>query len=120
MKPGVEFTAQRARWFDLPPQGESESDIEFRERVAGALRDRGKIIEAHEAYHNCLYDDPSGAPMTGILGAVAQVMQGQNYGSKGNRQVGDDIAAGVCAQSTHDEDPLGMLLAAFLTRVPNR
>lgn len=113
MNDGVAYTAQRAQWFGISPQGEAESNIEFRERVAGELRDKGRIIEAHEAYHNCLYDDPSGAPMTGIIGAVAQVMQGIDYGSSGNRQIGDDIAAGVAATRPPDPDPMMMLFAVM-------
>ncbi len=73
----------------------------------------GKIIEAHEAYQDKRYED-SDSVMTGITGAVAQAFQGVDYGSHGERQVGDDIAAGILAQAPKREvDPMMMLLACF-------
>ena len=48
------ITAQRAQEFGLPAQQEGESDTVFRARVSGALRDQGRIIEAHEAHTNSL------------------------------------------------------------------
>lgn len=54
---GTEYTKQRAEWYKVSLQGKDETDQAFRERVSGSLRDMGHTIEAHEAYHNCLYDD---------------------------------------------------------------
>ena len=105
----LEITAQRAREFNIAAQEAGESDDAFRHRVSGALRAQGHIIEAHEACQNALYDDPTANVMTGIFGAMAQMMQGREYRlSDGMRQVGDDIAAGVVAQTPQD-DSAGML-----------
>ena len=116
MKQGTEITAQRASEFGIEGQREGESDSNFRDRVSGALRATGNIIEAHEAFNNSLYDDPDGDAMTGIMGAVAQALQGRNYGAKtGSQQVGDDIASGIVSQSPKD-DSAGLfgLLAILL------
>lgn len=110
----LEITTQRAKEFELAPQGENESDQSFRERVAGELRDQGHLMEAHEAYNNCLYDDPNGNAMTGIIGAIAQQMQGINYGSAGNRQIGDDIAAGELTLKSHNEPPMAPDMALLM------
>ena len=51
-------------------QKEGESDDAFKSRVAGELRSRGQIIEAHEAHSGRRYDDPEQGPtgpMAGIL-----------------------------------------------------
>ncbi len=80
-----------------------ESDDVYRSRVAGELRKQSKIIEAHEAFSGRRYDDPeqeSTGPMAGISGAVAQIMQEREYSPRDpNRQIGDDIAAGVLVQN---------------------
>ncbi len=111
MKAGTEITAQRAQEFNLEPQGEEESDAAFRDRISGKLREKGHIIEAHEAYANALYDDPEGSAMTGIVGVVAQALSGRNYGSSGSRAVGDDIAAGTVANKPRDPARDGLLVA---------
>jgi len=42
--------------------------------------------------------------MTGIMGAMAQALQGRNYGAKtGSEQVGDDIASGIVSQAPKDD-----------------
>jgi len=96
-------------------QGEGENEDAFKSRVAGVLRKKGSIIEAHEAFSGRRYDDEEqGAtgPMAGIFGAVAQAMQGREYSpSDPERQIGDDIAAGVLAQ--RGEDPAKSALAAI-------
>jgi hypothetical protein len=57
-----------------------------------------EIIEAHEVAQDKRYDEEGGdTVMMGITGAVATALQGRNYGSKGDRRVGDEIAAGVVA-----------------------
>ena len=88
-------------------QSEGENEDAFKSRVAGVLKKKGSIIEAHEAFSGRRYDDEEqGAtgPMAGIFGAVAQAMQGREYSpSDPERQIGDDIAAGVLAQ--RGEDP---------------
>ena len=90
------ITTQRAQEFNIPPQGSDESDTVFRERVAGALREQGHFIEAHEALRNCLFDDAEGGSgvMQGVMGATAQTMRGKTYSRDGASQVGDDIAVG--------------------------
>ena len=117
MKAGTEFTAQRAEWFGIDPQGPNENETEFKDRVSGALRDMGHIIEAHEAFHNQLYDEVSEGepgPMVGILGAMAQQMHGKNYGRRGVSQVGDDVAVGMVVEKSRPEMPPEMALLALL------
>lgn len=90
-------TAAHARDFKLVPQGAQECDSAFRHRVAGALRDRGHLIEAHEAQQDRRYDDPDGDVdvLAGVTGALAQAQQGIDYHVRGEQQVGSDIAAGA-------------------------
>ena len=87
-------------------QNEGEGDDAFKSRVTGELRAQGQIIEAHEAYSGRRYDDPDQGPtgpMTGIFGAVAQAMQGREYSPHDpERQIGDDIAAGVVSRAGKD------------------
>lgn len=81
------------------PQIEGESDSAYRSRIAGVLRGNGQIIEAHEVYSGRRWDDPEQSttgPMAGIMGATAQVFNGHEYSPHDpERQIGDDIAAGV-------------------------
>lgn len=108
----VNWTATRATEFDLPPQGDGESDKAFRERISSALRDMGFPIEAHEAYQNALYDDPN--VLTGLYGVAAQAIV-QDYGKTDGDRVGDDIAAGHIVRAPKQEsDPLLLLLATFM------
>ena len=108
----MSITEQRAREFGIAVQQEDESDYAFRNRVALVLRAGGHIIEAHEAFNDCLYDDPDGNAMTGIIGAVAQAMDGRHYSGD---QIGNDIAAGVVAQKPPDtmRDALILMMAMF-------
>ena len=111
------LATEYAKWYDIPAQAEGETDMAFRHRVAGELRDLGHIIEAHEAQQERRWDDPNGGDMVmaGIAGALAMVLQGKSYGSTGVNLVGDDIAAGVIAQSPkQDIDPMMLLIAALL------
>lgn len=117
-KQGTQLATEYAQYYQIDPQQEGENDADFRGRVAGVLRDSGKIIEAHEAFNNERYEDSQDV-MTGIFGAVAQTMQGANYGSKGEQQVDDDFAAGVVAQKPK-EDPTAALLALLLFGGDNR
>lgn len=50
--------------------------------------------------------------MTGILGAVAQMMQGKSYSSDPERKIGDDIASGVIVQN---EDHTKSALSAIFS-----
>lgn len=100
---------------DIQQQG-GEDDAAFRSRIAGVLRGQGRIIEAHEALSGRRWDDeeqgPMG-PMTGIIGALAQAAQGIEYSPHDpERQVGDDLAAGVVASSPKNQDDaaIGRLL----------
>lgn len=110
-----EITNQRANEFGIELQKEGESNAAYRDRVANAIRAQGHIIEAHEAQTNALYDNPNSGAMTGIMGAMAQALEGRSYG--GN-QVGNDIAAGVIAQSGRDTRSTGLaaLLAIMLSQ----
>jgi hypothetical protein len=97
------LATEYAEFYGIEPQGDDESDHAFRCRVAGALRDMGHIIEAHEAQQDKRYEDSQDV-MTGVIGAIAQALQGVDYGSAGEQQIGDDIAAGVITQSDELED----------------
>jgi hypothetical protein len=92
------ITAQRASEYGIALQAQDESDHAFRRRVSGVLRDSNHLIEAHEAATNRLYNDGGENsmedPMTGIIGAIAQAMQGKNYNVSGADQVACDYAAG--------------------------
>ena len=53
--------------------------------------------------------------MTGIIGAVAQIDQGRDYGAKdGYRQVGNDIVAGVVASNPNQEMTAAEALLAVM------
>lgn len=101
-----EITAQRARDFKLMPQGKNENDYNFRDRIAGELREMGHLIEAHEALQNRLYDDPEAGTsvVDGVMGAMAQTMSGVNYRARdGEQQCGFDMAAGALVR--HSRPP---------------
>jgi len=104
-----EIAEQRALEFGIAGQQAGESDYAFGHRVALELRRAGHIIEAHDAESGHLYDDPQGDAMTGIMGAVAQTMQGRSYSGD---QIDNDYAAGVVASHPHD-DAGDALLVAF-------
>ncbi len=89
-------TKQHAEYYKLPPQREDESAYDFRHRIAGDLRDMGKLIEAHEAQQDARFNDADrgGDVIQGIMGAMAQTLQGVDYRASGSMQVGCDIAAG--------------------------
>lgn len=117
MKSGTEYTTQRAEWFGLDPQRPDETEIKFKERISSALREKGHIIEAHEACHNQLYDDASGgemSPRTGIMGAMAQQLYGRSYSQNGANQIGDDIAVGTIVNNPRPEMSPEMALIAIL------
>ena len=107
-----------AAYYGIDPQGETETDAAFRSRVSGIFRDRGQIIEAHEAYADERYENSDNV-MTGILGAMAQALHRTNYGSHGERQVGDDIAVGHVAQNPKPEiDPMMAMLMVAMFGLP--
>ena len=108
------LATEYASYYGIAPQGDDETDAAFRSRVSGILRDRGQIIEAHEAYQDAFYDQ-SDDVMTGIVGAMAQAMQRTNYGSHGARQIDDDFAVGTVVQNPKPEvDPMmAMLMVAM-------
>ena len=87
-----------AEWLNLPPQTDGEGDDAFKSRVAVALRADNRIVEAHEVLQDKRWDEEgSDMVMAGIAGALAMALRGRNYGSTGDRQLGDEIAAGVVA-----------------------
>lgn len=109
------FLQERADLVGLTPNlGESVKS--YRSRVASELRAKGYIIEAHEAQSGRLYDDPDQGltgPMTGILGAVAQSMEGVSYSTDPQEQVADDITAGVVKQhgKSKGDSALGTIIS---------
>lgn len=115
----VNWTATHAQSFGLPPQGENESDGAFRERISGSLREMGRSIEAHEAYQNSRYED-SADVMTGVLGAMARVLEGTDNGWNGSNDVGDDIAAGTLVRNPEQEYPADYLLLMTMFSDPKR
>ncbi len=112
------LATEYANYYNIPPQEENESNNQFQHRVAGALRDQGHIIEAHEAQHNARYDQNENV-MAGIAGAMAMAIQGVSYGSASSSLVGDELAAGTIALSpkpdfSADELLLTMMLRGYL------
>ena len=99
--------------FGIDAQREDESDIQFRGRVAGVLRDNEKIIEAHEVY-NDEYQGESDAVTTGVMGALAQYMQGVDYRVSGRQQIATDFAAGMVVKNPREEMSPEMALMAVL------
>jgi len=91
-----------ANYYKIAPQGDTETDSAFRHRVSGELRDAGHVTEAHEAHCDERYEQSENV-MTGVMGAMAQALQGVDYGSTGASQVGDDIAAGILSKSTRPQ-----------------
>lgn len=111
------LATEYAKWYDIAPQEENESDSAFRNRVSGILRNSGNIIEAHEVAQDARWDSESGGDMVqkGLLGAMAMALQNKNYGRDGSDLVGDEIAAGVIATSPkQDLDPMMVLLSVML------
>lgn len=107
------YATEYAKYYGIPEQREGESDSKFRSRVSGELRAKNKIIEAHEAYSDKPYDsDP--LTMLGILGGVAEEMHGR-HAPDPERQIGDDIAAGMIVNDdTPKPSAAELLLALFL------
>lgn len=103
------LATEYAEFYSIKAQQEGERNLAFRGRVAGALRNMGKIIEAHEAQQDARYES-SDKVMTGFFGALAQALHG-DYGSTGESQIGDDIAAGIVVQKPQPEMSPEMALA---------
>ena len=103
----MNITKERALWFSLHEQAEGESDSAYRSAIAEKLRSMGYPIEAHEAFHGCLYDDPEGQAVTGIMGMIAREISERQYsGSK----IGNDIAAGEIVKAPHNPDTDALLV----------
>jgi hypothetical protein len=85
-------------------QREQESDQAFKSRVSGELRSRGHIIEAHEVWADSRHDGDGNA-MTGIMGAVAMMLENRDYGQEGESLVGCEWAAGEIVK--HNMSPAG-------------
>jgi len=108
------LATEYAQYYDIEAQREGEHDSAFRSRIAGVLRDQGRLIEAHEAQQDARCDE-SGMVNTGIMGAIAQAFHGVDYGVSGEQQVGVDIAAGVVMQHPEEKmTPEGALMAMAL------
>lgn len=93
---------------DMEP-GEDEGEPRFRERVAGRLRSRGQIIEAHEIIAGCRFDDPEGEQViVGVTGAIASALGHGPPSRDPVRQIGDDIAIGTIVREGRP-NPLGAM-----------
>jgi len=101
---------------------DDESGTQFRERISGELRERGMVIEAHEALRGRRWDAPDdpglgdpGSVLTGIAGHVAITMQrGEPYSRDGVSQMGDELAAGFLATNRDPaRDAMGALIDAL-------
>lgn len=100
------------------PRRKKESDYDYKSRVAGELRSQGHLIEAHEASSGRRYDDPEqsniNGPMTGIFGALAKALKGVEYSPNDpERQIGDDICAGILVQHQRKDDGLENIFKVF-------
>lgn len=108
---------QYVGYLNLEGPREEESASGFCERIAGELRSRGMLVEAHEALRGRRYDDPAdpgwgdpGSVLTGVAGAIADAAAGGvMHSSDGLHRVGDDIAMGVVATN---RDRSGEAIAA--------
>jgi hypothetical protein len=107
------LATEYARHYDIEPQREGESDTQFRQRVAGELRDKGELVLAHEAQRNERIEQSEDV-MTGVLGAVAQALQDVDYNVNGERQVGCDIAAGELVRHPKPKMTPKMAMLAIL------
>ena len=107
------LATEHAEYYRIPPQADGESDLAFRTRVSVELRQRGNLIEAHEAYQDERYEQ-SDSVMTGLIGVVAQAMAGKYYPGD---PIGNDITCGVVAQhpkSTRDMTDMTSLIECLL------
>lgn len=104
-----------ANYYKIETQRDGESDRDYRNRVAGALRDKGLLIEAHEIHSGKRWDAEGSDVMTGVIGALAQAVQDVDYGSSGYRQIGDDIAAGTVIQHKRETSPEMALIAILMS-----
>ncbi len=89
------LATEYAKHYNIKAQQEEESNMTFRNRVAAALREMGRIIEAHEAYQDERYKT-SDSVMPGVTGTIAQALQGRSYSGD---QIGNDIFAGTIVQT---------------------
>ena len=110
------LAAEYAKYYGIEQQRTRESDADFRLRVSNALRAKGKVIEAQEAYHNRRYED-GGIVMDGLFGEMGRELgKVPQYSQPGtHNDEGDKVAAGgVLRHSEETPDPMVMLLAALL------
>lgn len=108
------LATEYAQYYNIDPQKEDESDNNFRSRVAGKLRDMGKLVEAHEVQQDAYYNDNENV-ITGIVGALAQAMSDVSYHSTGARQVNDDFTSGMVVRYPQPVlDPIAALLAVLI------
>jgi hypothetical protein len=110
---GITATINHAYDFGLPLRQEGENAKAFRARISGALREKGHMIEAHEAWTGKYFDQ--GDTSIGILGSVAMKMKGVDFGTDDGTLVGDEIAAGHLANAPkrRNDDTL-LLFALFM------
>ena len=91
-----DMAVQLAQAYGLRKQGADEDDTTFRDRISAWLKDRNKVIEAHEALSGRRYDDGHGDVQCGLMGLVGMLLGGVDYMPRSSlHALGDEIAAGM-------------------------
>jgi hypothetical protein len=111
-----ELARNYGKYYEIAEQKKDESDYDYRSRVAGELRKQKHLIEAHEAFSGRRYDDPDQGemgPMTGIFGALAMASQGIEFSHNPERQIGDDLCAGIIVQHGNPNEGLENIFRTF-------
>jgi len=110
------LATEYAEYYGIEAQEETENDMDFRLRVSNALREKGYIIEAQEAYHDQRYEE-SDTVMSALFGEVGRAMgKVPQYSKPGTHSdEGDKLAAGTILRYKEDDpDPLALLVAAMM------
>lgn len=107
-------------YYGFEPQSVSETDRDFRVRIAGALRARGNVIEAHEVLQGRRYDDPDQGALSvidGVVGATLSALgQGPRLSSDPQRRMEEEAMLGAVALAP--PDPMGEIMARALALGP--
>jgi len=90
------LATEYAEYYKIEAQGEGESDMDFRLRVANALREGGHIVEAQEAYHDQRYEE-SDTVISALFGEIGRALGKVPQYSKPNTHSDevDKLAAGT-------------------------
>lgn len=102
------------------PRNQGEGDDSYRIRLSGILRARGAIAEAHEVYSGRRWNDPEQGPFgpkSGIVGAIAQAMQGELSPRTLDPQtkLDDDVIAGAYITHVAGQDPVEKMVEGVMT-----